>query len=164
MSQLLQQVRKLVPTVREVIQLGQILNLARESFEIGERREPSTLNMQRWEAYHKDPQIQKAKRDFFDYLNSMPYDDVVLIGSIMYIGRDEKDPDDYERRKQEFEEEGYYFDESEDGVYDSPQKKIFDYMKHIKRSKTPKDVVIGMMMEKAPLPNYLTRGLHILGF
>lgn len=164
MSKLLQQVKALVPNVRELIRLGQNLNRARDNFDRGEQSGP--LNMERWEAYLNDPELQAAKREFFDFLNNLPYDQVVTIDSIMYIGRDEKDPHDYERRRQKFEEEEGYdfdFDEPEDGVYDSPQKKVFDYLKHIKQLNISKDVIIGMMMEKAPLPNYLTRGLRILG-
>lgn len=110
----------------------------------------------------KDPHLKKVNKEFYEYFNGLTHDDTAIILSIMYIGRDEKDPDEYERRRQEFEVEGYEFDEPEDGVFDSPQKKVFDYLRYIKMSKTSKDEIISIMMEKSDLPEYLLDGLQIL--
>jgi hypothetical protein len=160
-SPLYKQMVSLVPVINGVIEIATKVKRAREDFD---RRHPKITNhvAEHYEEYLNDDEIRIAKENFISFMNRLSYDDVVIIDAIMLVGRQERDPEEYIQTKVETEKEGYEWFESEDGVFDSPQKKVFDYLKYIKSLNTTKTEIIFSMMEKAPLIDYIQRGMHIL--
>lgn len=163
MSVLYKKFKEMIPTINEAIQIAKELNRARENFS-GRYPTMHTASeiMSRREEYNNDPEIIRSKKNFLDFFNKLSYDDVVLIEAVMYIGRDERNPAEYLQEKQEVLEEGGYWEENEAGVFDSPQKKLYDNIKHIKTPPNTKEISISTMQEKGPLADYLKRGIAIL--
>jgi hypothetical protein len=162
MSQLLITTKALLPQMRKLINLGNDLNRARDKFE---RENPSPVgkfSRENWEKYHKDEGINESKSAIINHLNEISHDELMIINAVMYIGRDERDPEELEGID-EFENYHELQEEAEqNGVFDSPQKKIFDYLRIVKGSKESKDITIDMMIEKSPFPEYMARGIKIL--
>lgn len=162
MSQLLIKAKSLVPAIVETINLATRYNMALENFElmnpISDGEKPS---FEHWEAYHKDVEIIQTRESIEKYLKKLTYDEVIIVQSIMYIGRDERDVEKYLEDKKFAQENGGEFIE-ETGVFDSPQKKIFEYLKYLKGQSNSKEDIVGSMISKASLPQYLTRGLSLL--
>ncbi|GAV11411.1 hypothetical protein [Paenibacillus sp. NAIST15-1] len=160
-SPLYKKMISLTPALNGVIEVASEVKQAREDFN---RRYPKVTGhiAEHLDEYIKDEDIRIAKEKFISYMNRLSYDDVVIIDAIMLVGRQEKDPEEYIQAKVETEKEGYEWLEPEEGVFDSPQKKVFDYLKYIKSLNTTKTEIIFSMMEKAPLIDFLQRGMHIL--
>ncbi|OUQ86499.1 hypothetical protein B5G50_21440 [Brevibacillus brevis] len=153
MSQLLIKAKSLVPAIEETINLAIRYNMALESFEtmnpIPDGEKPS---FEHWEAFHTDVEIIQARESIEKHLFKLTYDEVVIIQSIMYIGRDERDVNEYLDDKELVQENGGEFIE-ETGVFDSPQKKIFEYLKYLKGQSNSKEDIVGSMISKAPFHN-----------
>lgn len=162
MSQLLIKAKSLVPAIKETINLAIRYNMALENFEkmnpIPEGDKPS---FEHWEAYHEDAELIQTRESIEKHLLKLTNDEVVIIQSIMYIGRDERDVNEYLDDKKLAQEYGDEFIE-ETGVFDSPQKKIFEYLKYLKGQSNSKEDIVSSMISKVPLPQYLTRGLNLL--
>ncbi|RIX59282.1 hypothetical protein D3P08_03765 [Paenibacillus nanensis] len=163
MSVLNKKFNEMIPTINEAITFAKNLKRARDNFS-GRYPNMHTASqiMSRREEYDNDPDINRTKKEFYDFFNRLSYDDVVLIEAVMYIGRDERNPVEYLEEKQEVLDEGGYWEEDEAGVFDSPQKKLFDHMKHIKTPPNTKAISIDTMYSKAPLAEYLKRGVKVL--
>lgn len=162
MSQLLRKANNLTPVIHELIRLANIHNRARNR--ISNKDEIVHIGDIDLDKYDNDTDYVNSERDMIELLKSYTYDEVVMIEAIMYVGRDEKDPEDYLNRKQVFEEDNEYFDEPEEGVFDSPQKKLYDYMRYVKNyTSNNKQISINNLLSKGLLPEYLERGIIILG-
>lgn len=149
MSQLLIKAKSIVPAIEETIKLANRYNRALESFEainpIPEGEKPS---FESWEAYHKDVEIIQTRESIEKHLMKLTYDEVVIIQSIMYIGRDEIDVNEYLDDKELAQEYGGEFIE-ETGVFESPQKKIFEYLKYLKGQSNSKEDIVGSMISSS---------------
>ncbi|MEK5149031.1 hypothetical protein MKX53_18790 [Psychrobacillus sp. FSL K6-4615] len=84
--------------------------------------------------------IQDAQIKLEDYLSKLSFDDVKMLQTVMYLGRDK----DYDSKLTPNE------------IYD-------DYLRYIGGNGwNTKEIEIGQMTEKLPLGEYLTNGLKIL--
>lgn len=84
---------------------------------------------------------QKAEKELSDYLNSLDFETVKNLQTLMYLGRDE----DYSKNDS-FEERFYKY------------REYFD-----KRDWNTQEIEVGQMTEKAPLAEYLENGMKIVG-
>ncbi|RAV22229.1 DUF3775 domain-containing protein [Paenibacillus contaminans] len=153
MSVLLAKMKSLVPHVHETIRLAHTYNHILQLFDRNYEGDPDSVEA--YIASLQDEGIIESQKAFKDYLMQLPHSDLVIIQAIMYIGRDENldDEDD----GSDYGE--YEFREEKEEV--SPQKMVFDYIRFLKGEKD-KEVIILHMLEKSPLTDYLSRGLHIL--
>lgn len=106
----------------------------------------------------------------FVYLNSLDDDQVKVIQTVMYIGRDYHLP---EPTEEEIEE--YYERKAEDPYYEAPERslRVADPDKFLSeevsllwkgKSWTDKSIEIDIIMEKMMmLPKYFSRALEVLG-
>ncbi|MCS0674626.1 DUF3775 domain-containing protein [Cytobacillus firmus] len=85
--------------------------------------------------------IQAAESQLDDYVSTLGYDDIMMLQTVMYLGRDR----DYDRSQ------------SSEEIYQ-------EYLNYLKENGTnDKDIEANQMTEKGPLGDYLKSGLEILG-
>lgn len=158
------QAKLLVPTIKQIIKLGNDFNNARDDFD---RRYPSITGKlsEHMDEYRKDPALKKARNTIEGFMMELSEVEIDLIRSIMYIGREE-------RRLLTKDEEISEFDENDDSEYDhdydnndeeevlDPVQMLASSYKHI--SGETKEIAISSMLQKSPLPDYLRDGIIIL--
>lgn len=130
--------KQILPSIYELIKLAREVNRTSEKiykkygiedgFELGDPRG--------WDIFN-DKELRAKEKELEDYLEKFSKDEVILIESLMYIGRDGlgEDPRDTE------------------GILQNN----FNYF-----SDWTKDDAINQMTEKFPLPDYLENGIKIL--
>lgn len=112
----------------------------------------------------------KRSNPLFVYLNSLDDDQVKVIQTVMYIGRDHQLPEPTEAEVEE-----YYERKAEDPYYEAPKKslRVADPDKFLSETVsllwkgkgwTDKSIEINTIMEKLlKLPQYFSRAFEVLG-
>jgi len=101
----------------------------------------SAKEIQDFQKTPEGKEIQSIRRELSNYLSSLTFDDIKVIQTVMYLGRDqEHNPED-------------------------PPSKIFqDEFNHLDQSGWgPKHAEEGQISQKTPLPDYIRKGFSILG-
>jgi len=83
---MLNEAKILVPDNEIAIQLGHQFNAARNSFE---QRTKSMSSMESFDLYHSNTEVQEAKGKLVKHLSQFTDEQVAIIRSVMYVGRDE---------------------------------------------------------------------------
>jgi hypothetical protein len=130
----LKRIKQLLPQIEEIIKLTREFNALREG---GDK------------AFDK-------RQSIVGYLSTFEYSDIVLLETLMYIGRDDYIP------KERYEDEGDYYQDIDlfNENYD-PSKAVDNMYKYL-YDQDRQSVIIDHMLAKFPLPKYLEQGLHVL--
>jgi hypothetical protein len=93
--------------------------------------------------------------DTYKILENLEYEDILIIQSIMYIGRQERKPDPSEFSN-------YYAYEEELERY-NPERMLKYYMNSLGANYESPSIRIHNMLAKRPLMDYLQKGLNLIG-
>lgn len=119
---------------------------------------------------HLDEIVNRRERsNLLQYMRSLNMDQIKVIQTVMYMGRDYEYPSYSEEEWEELwirmsEDPEYVLPEKKVKV-DNPDELLLSWMDYLDFSKgwTDKDIEIDQIYQKAPLAQYLNRAFDILG-
>lgn len=118
---------------------------------------------------HVDLDEIVSRRDnspLYQYLNSLDYETIKVVETIMYLGRDysNNQKNEYEDNEEsEYDEEDTIIPDNEEAPLENPIQVFNQFYDDLSATWTNKSAEVNQIYSKIPLYRYLKRGIFLLG-